>query len=553
MRHVFISYCREDADFAQAVEGKIKAAQFTTWRDLDVHAGGDWRSEIDDGIKDAMAVVVVMSPQSVQSVYVSYEWAFAFGAGVPVIPVLLNLPFSALHPRLSTTQSLDFGSDGPWDKLLTSLKDIAAAERRFTVRVPRDAPPAVQEAARSLDSVDSKERESAIASLGQMNHPAAVNALVEALRHPTQQVRLQAAVGLIGFHDSRAVPVLLESQRWKGQEVEPWRIAKIGESAVPGLVDALHNDDRRVRMCAATALGMFHSGAAVLALAACIGDADPEFRRGAIAALGQTGSSTAVPALRQALAASPGDVRSLSVTALGKCGGKSVVPDLVELLRDPDQEVRNSAAWCLKEIKDAASIPALLGALTDSYDQVGAAAAEGLKAIGDPQAIPGLIDAWANAEGMVRSYISSAVSSFEKAALPALRAAVNHPSASVRGRAIDLIGAKGDESDVPVFLAALHDPSSFVRRNAVGALGRHGGPEVVKSLMERLNDDDEDVVRTAVITLGTIRDAAAVEALIACLGDEDDQLAEAAASELESINTRRARIALKGRKQQAGA
>jgi len=552
MRHVFISYCREDAEFAQTVEKKIKASDLATWRDLDVHAGGDWRSQIDSGIKDAMAVVVVMSPQSAESVYVSYEWAFALGVGIPVIPLLRGLSFGALHPRLSTTQALDFSDHEPWDDLITSLKEIAAAERPFTVRVPRDAPPAVQQAARSLDSVDSKERESAIQSLGQMNHPTAVDALVEALRHPTQQVRLQAAVQLIGFQDARAVPVLLESQRWKDQEVEPWRIARIGESAVPGLVEALRSDDRRVRVCAAAALGAFQSSAAVLALAACLSDPDTEFRREAIAALRETGSSEAVEALRQALPGSQGDERRLLVTALGKCGGKAVVPDLIALTSDPERDVRNAAAWCLKETKDAASIPALIRALTDSYDQVGAAAAEGLQAIGDPQAIPGLIEAWANAEGMVKSFIGSAVRSFEKSALPALRAAAHHPNASVRGRAIGLVGAMGDDSDVPLFIELSRDPKAGVRWNAVEALGRHGGGEVVKSLTERLRDDDEDVVRAAVQALGANRDAAAVEALIACLNDEDDQLAEAAASALQNINTRAARIALKARKQQAG-
>jgi HEAT repeat protein len=437
-----------------------------------VRAGQDWRSEIDDGIKDAIAVVVVMSPQSAQSVYVSYEWSFALGMGIPVVPALLNLTYSALHPRLSTIQGIDFSGEQPWDALVTSVKDIAAAERPFTVRVPRDAPPAVQQAARSLDSVDSNERESALLSLGQMNHPTAADALVEALRHPTQQVRLLAAVQLIGFHDARALPVLLESQRWEGQEVEPWRIARIGESAVPGLVDALQSEDRSVRRCAVSALGEFRSRAAVLAVAACLGDPDPVFRWGVIGALTVAGSFEAIPALRQALPGSEGSVRRLLATALGKCGGKSVVPELIELARDPDQTVRLSAVWCLREIQDAASLPALIEALTDSDCMVAASAAVGIQAIGDPQAIPGMIDAWAKADRSVQLRIADAVSSFEKTALPALREAVHHPNATVRGRAISLIADKGDDSDVPVFFESSHDSSAWVRWNAVKALAR---------------------------------------------------------------------------------
>jgi len=492
-------------------------------------------------------------PQSAQSVYVSYEWAFALGAGVPVIPLLLNLTYSALHPRLSTTQGLDFSGSRPWDNLLTSLKEIAAAERPFTVRVPRDAPAAVQQAARSLDSVDFKERESAIQSLGQMNHPTAMDALAEALRHPTQQVRLQAAIQLIAFHDARSLRTLLESQQWKGQEVEPWRIAMIGESAVPGLVEALGHEDRRVRLCAVRALGAFHSRAAVLALAARLDDPDQEFRRDAIWALTKTGPFEAVPALRQALLGSVGNVRSSLVIALGKCGGKSVTPDLIELARDPDRDVRHAAVCSLEQIRDAASVPALIEALADSYDQVGAVAAKGLDAIGDPRSIPGMIEAWGKtASSMVKSFIGDAIRHLGATALPALREAVHHANASVRSRAIGLLGGLGDDSDGPVFLEALRDQSASVRWYAVQALGQHHGPEVVKALTELLKDDDEDVAHKAVSALRGIGDAAAVDALIGCLGDEDDQLAKAAASELENINTRAARIALKVRKQQAG-
>jgi HEAT repeat protein len=553
MRHVFISYCREDAEFAQTVEEKINAAEFTTWRDVDVRAGGNWQSEIDVGVKDAMAVVVIMSPQSAQSVYVSYEWAYALGAGVPVIPLLLNLTYSELHPRLTTTQGLDFSGKRPWDVLLTSLKEIAAAERPFTVRVPRDAPPAVQQAARSLDSADAKERESAIQSLGQMNHPTAEDALVEALRHPTQQIRLQAAIQLIGFHDARSLPVLLESQQWAGNEVEPWRIAGIGESAVPGLVEALRHKDRSVRLCAVSALGAFQSSAAVHALTMSLDNPDLEFRGRAVNALEESGSSEAVPALRQALRGSVGEIRSSLARALGKCGGKTVVPDLIELAGDPDSGVRLQAVASLREIKDPTSVPALLKALTDSYEQVGANAAKGLEAIGDPQSIAGLIDALGKTDSnMVRSFVGDTIRSLGPAAVPGLREAVRHPNAAVRTLAIELLGAQGHESDLPALIEALRDQSASVRLHAVQALAERQGPQVVESLIPVLKDDDEGVARKVVSVLGGVRDNAAVEALVACLGDEDDQLAAAAAAELEKVNTRTARIALKAWKKQAG-
>ncbi len=87
MKHIFISYKHEDGDFAENLVYKIKEAGFQTWVDNDLNAGDDWRTKIDQAIKDACALIVIMSPEARASEYVTYEWAFAWGAGVKVIPV----------------------------------------------------------------------------------------------------------------------------------------------------------------------------------------------------------------------------------------------------------------------------------------------------------------------------------------------------------------------------------------------------------------------------------------------------------------------------------
>ena len=53
MRHVFISYCHDDADFAQILKEQINGAGFSTWKDLYLRAGDNWRFEIDEAIKRA--------------------------------------------------------------------------------------------------------------------------------------------------------------------------------------------------------------------------------------------------------------------------------------------------------------------------------------------------------------------------------------------------------------------------------------------------------------------------------------------------------------------
>src|SRR2546428_9488081 len=106
MRHVFISYQHNDGDFAENLISRIEKVGLETWVDNDhLQAGEDWRTEIDQAIKDAFALIVIMTPEARSSEYVTYEWAFAWGAGVKVIPILYKE--TKLHPRLEALQYLN--------------------------------------------------------------------------------------------------------------------------------------------------------------------------------------------------------------------------------------------------------------------------------------------------------------------------------------------------------------------------------------------------------------------------------------------------------------
>ncbi len=72
------------------------------------------------------------------------------------------------------------------------------------------------------------ERQAAIDSLDQMNHPLIVEVLAEAVRHPVRQVRIGAAVHLAARQDPRAIPALLEGIRLQDERVEPWMLGEIG-------------------------------------------------------------------------------------------------------------------------------------------------------------------------------------------------------------------------------------------------------------------------------------------------------------------------------------
>jgi hypothetical protein len=114
--HVFISYSHANGDFAEIVKTRLEGRGFNVWTDEDrLLAGEDWRNGIDQAIRSACALIVVITPSAKASEYVTYEWAFAWGIGIKVIPVLLEP--TPLHPRLEALQYLDFSirAERQWD------------------------------------------------------------------------------------------------------------------------------------------------------------------------------------------------------------------------------------------------------------------------------------------------------------------------------------------------------------------------------------------------------------------------------------------------------
>lgn len=140
---IFISYHHGDEDFAEVLRSRVEADDMMaawTFREK-LRAGDDWRHEIDYAIRTSAALVHVMTPEAAQSRYVTYEWAYAMGLGIPVIPVLLRP--TERHPKLSVLQHLDFTrTHRPWAALLRDVREQAqrchANLRRFADQTAKD-------------------------------------------------------------------------------------------------------------------------------------------------------------------------------------------------------------------------------------------------------------------------------------------------------------------------------------------------------------------------------------------------------------------------------
>jgi CheY-like chemotaxis protein len=127
---------------------KLKDAGVQVWLDQSaLEVGEEWRDAIDQGITESDALLVILTPHACQSSYVTYEWAFALGKGIKVIPLLLE--DCDIHPRLAVLQYMDFRTHktAPWDKLAKEIlkhgeasakKDTSAHVRDMTVNQLQD-------------------------------------------------------------------------------------------------------------------------------------------------------------------------------------------------------------------------------------------------------------------------------------------------------------------------------------------------------------------------------------------------------------------------------
>lgn len=92
---------------------------------------------------------------------------------------------------------------------------------------------------------------------------------------------------------------------WTMREAAAVALSRIGEPAVPSLVEALKSPDPNMRQQAADTLARIGPAAssAVPALTALLDDPDPRVKKSAVRALGQIGpaAATAVPSLMRAL------------------------------------------------------------------------------------------------------------------------------------------------------------------------------------------------------------------------------------------------------------
>lgn len=174
--------------------------------------------------------------------------------------------------------------------------------------------------------------------------------------------------------------------------------------AVPALIDLLDHPTDRVKINAAIALGNIGGPAsdAVEALLAYFDHPNDELRETVAESLGAIGPAarSAVPALAERLSDPSSDVRIEAAWALGEIGGAHAVEALIPALRDPHPDVQ---AWAVRSLAKlggaaAAAVPALASLVQDAEQPLSGDAAWALGRV-LPRARPHTISMSVQVEG----------------------------------------------------------------------------------------------------------------------------------------------------------
>ena len=390
--------------------------------------------------------------------------------------------------------------------ILEALKDEDPTVRRNAIVALGDAgDAAIEPLLQILNNEELSVRWDAIEALRKLDHPRTIALLNEALRNKDREIREKAAEALdyLGWEPADGNELayyLMVRGQWD-------EIVAVGTVAIDPLVETLLSD-HPLRWGAAWALGKIGDAKAVPPLIQALADENARVRRNAAKALGSIGDDAAVEPLVASLGDEDSRVRKDAADALGEMGQAAVQPLVHTLNTASEQKVRWHALEALRNISVVGVIDVLIQALRDENLIARERAAEALERLGwepieQADKAPFLI---------VRGQWEELAKMGEEALDPTIQSlADNDPS--IRWGAVWVLGEIGDSRAIPFLMAALDNKDPYVRRHVIEALGRIGGAEAAPRLINALEDEDIWVRRDAVDALANVG-RPAVEPLI---------------------------------------
>ncbi len=202
------------------------------------------------------------------------------------------------------------------------------------------------------------------------------------------------------------------------------------------------------------------------------------------------------------------------VNMLAKFDRPDVNAALIEQLKDNNKLVRQAALGAIAKSKTRVDVKTVAGLLLDPDIDVMNKAVDVIVSINDPETAKYLITA------------------------------LKDENEFSRRAAVEILNEIGTTNSVKYLLEAVADEDWWVRSRASDALARIGGPRVVSAVLDLIKDKDENIRRAAIEILNTCRDKRAVDQLIEATKDSDWWVSERAADALAEIGDAKALPAL---------
>lgn len=107
MPRLFISYARVQEEFARKLAERLLEYGADVWMDvISIEAGTNWSDEIQIGLDISHVMLLIISPESMESPNVAQEWQYYFDEHKEIVPVL-HSP-AKVHFQIRRLQYIDF-------------------------------------------------------------------------------------------------------------------------------------------------------------------------------------------------------------------------------------------------------------------------------------------------------------------------------------------------------------------------------------------------------------------------------------------------------------
>lgn len=159
-KRIFISYSRRDTEYVSALVEALRKQGFEVWFDKNIRTGSDWDDTIEEQLKAADAIVLVLSKTSVSSENVKDEMSYAMGLDKTINPI--KIEECAVPMRLARKQFVDFttlGHEAGFERLVNDLKrNLELVEENKSVPKGTFKPPVAPVTSERATPVQSKKK-----------------------------------------------------------------------------------------------------------------------------------------------------------------------------------------------------------------------------------------------------------------------------------------------------------------------------------------------------------------------------------------------------------